>query len=553
MNKEMNIEALVRPNILALRPYSSARSEFSGSAAVLLDANESAYGAPCGYSHADNLQRYPDPLQKELRGLLAEQLGLSREQVFIGNGSDEAIDLLVRIFCRPGQDSILITPPTYGMYEVAAGIHDLQIIRVPLTASFALDAAPMRAALTQNPKLTFLCSPNNPTANLLDRSLMLQIVKESASIVVVDEAYIDFAEGESVLSTLQDCPNLVVLRTFSKARGLAGLRVGIALASPQIIRLMDKVKAPYNLNSLSQRLACNALQRKDWLARSVALVKEQRALLIAELNKLESVQQVYPSDANFLLVKFKSPAEAMKSLQAAGVIVRDRSTTPGCEYCLRISVGSVAENQQLLRALRGESLENATQLRRASVSRVTKETEIRVEVSLDGSGQAQICTGLGFFDHMLEQIARHSGVDLSIQVRGDLQVDEHHSVEDCAIALGEALRQALGDKAGIARYAFALPMDEADAHVLLDLSGRSFLRWEASFSRERVGDLPTELFSHFFRSLSDALKATLHVRAQGENEHHKIEAIFKAFARCLRQAVQIEDASGALPSTKGQL
>ena len=360
-----------------------------------------------------------------------------------------------------------------------------------------------------------------------------------------------------MISLLDDYPNLVVLQTLSKAWGMAGLRIGLAIARPEIVSLMSKVKYPYNLNILSQEMALSKLDEAR-LSRRVSEIIAQRIRLARELPNCPSVKRIYPSEANFLLVRFDEPDAMYQRLLDAGVIVRNRSRVPGCEGCLRITVGTPAENDRLLEALGMDLPQPSTETkvlggRHAFVRRVTRETSVLLDLNLDKPGLSDISTGLPFLDHMLEQIPHHGGVSLRVKADGDLEVDEHHTMEDVAIALGEALSAALGDKRGIGRYGFALPMDDCDALVLLDFGGRTDLRWMVDYDRESVGGIPAEMFRHFFQSLCSGARCNLHIEARGENAHHKTEAIFKAFARSLRMAVAQSPFPYEIPSSKGVL
>lgn len=341
------LTSLVRPNILRLKPYSSARSEFAGDAEVFLDANENAFGSPAG----NGFNRYPDPLQAELKRLISEGNGLDADQIFMGNGSDEAIDLLLRIFCEPGVDEVIICPPTYGMYRVAAEINDVGVKEVPLTADLGLDAAAVLAAQTARTKLIFICSPNNPTGNLMERADVLRLLAEFRGIVVVDEAYIHFAGAPSLAAELDRSPNLVVLQTLSKAWGMAGLRIGMAFSSPAIISLMNAVKPPYNVSSIAQCAAAEAIQDRSNVDKWVAQILTERTRLTRGLADLALVEKVFPSDANFVLVKMKDAGSVYRYLLNEGVVVRDRSSVQLCEGCLRITVGTGGENTRLLNAL----------------------------------------------------------------------------------------------------------------------------------------------------------------------------------------------------------
>jgi len=365
------------------------------------------------------------------------------------------------------------------------------------------------------------------------------------AIVVVDEAYSDFA-GKSWIAEIGHYPNLVVVQTFSKARGMAGIRLGMAFGNPEILAVLDRIKPPYNVNILTQQVALKALSTFDPSV-ITALVEERKKMEI-ELPKLPQVVKVYPSDANFLLVEFKEAKSTYDALVKEGIVVRDRSSQVA--NALRLTVGTQEENERLLVALSGKKLKTKNE-RIGKVRRKTSETDIEIEVNLDSNKGTSISTGLGFFDHMLDQVSKHGKIGLKIDVKGDLHIDEHHTIEDTALALGEAFLQALGDKRGIERYGYMLPMDDCLAQVALDFGGRPWLVWETEFKREKVGELPTELFYHFFKSFSDTAKCNLNIKAKGENEHHKIEAIFKAFARAMKMAVRKE--GDELPSTKGIL
>lgn len=555
----MNIEdvlKLVRPNILGLEAYSTARDDCgSNQPEIFLDANENPYN--------NGINRYPDPHQKALKAKVAEIKGISADSLFIGNGSDEAIDLVYRVFCVPGASNAVSIAPSYGMYEVAAAMNDIEFRKVQLRPDFSMDTEAMLSAADSKTRLMFICSPNNPTGNSFPAEQIEELLERFGGVVVLDEAYIDFSVRPSLASLVKRYPNLIVLQTLSKAWGMAGLRIGLAVADPAVISLMSKVKYPYNINVVAQKMALMKLDEaaKD---KAVAEIVGQRFRLEKELRKCPEVKGIYSSDANFLLVRFDNPDEVYGRLLAGGVIVRNRSKVPGCEGCLRITVGTPAENDRLLRllaspvtepvevALRCQGIEKLGE-RHVRIVRDTKETKITLELDLDSMGSGRISTGLPFFDHMLEQIPNHGGVALSIDAKGDLQVDEHHTIEDVGIVLGETINAALGSKLGIARYGFVLPMDDCDAAVLLDFGGRIDFRWNAEFKREKVGDVPTEMFSHFFQSVCAGAKCNLHIWAEGVNEHHKAEAIFKAFARALRMAVAKTPFPYELPSSKGIL
>jgi histidinol-phosphate aminotransferase len=341
----MNLKELVRPNIWGLEPYSCARNEFSGKASVYLDANESPYN--CDY------HRYPDPMQVLLKKRIAEIKKLQPSQIMIGNGSDESIDLAFRIFCEPGKDNVVAIEPTYGMYKVCADINNVEYRKVLLDENFQLDAGKLLAATDARTKLIFLCSPNNPSGNLLNRGEMQKIVENFRGIVLIDEAYVDFSGEPSWVNDLDKYPNLIIFHTFSKAWGLAYLRCGLAFASGEIIGLFNKVKYPYNLSGLIQHIVLEELRigddfKKGW----VQLILDEREPLVEELKALPVVEKVYPSDANFLLVKVTDAGKIYKKLAGKGIIVRNRSNISLCDNCLRITVGTEEENQILIDALK---------------------------------------------------------------------------------------------------------------------------------------------------------------------------------------------------------
>jgi len=343
-----NLNELLRPNIRDLVPYSSARDEFKGEASVYLDANENSLGSPLLKWY----NRYPDPLQMAVKEKLTTIKGVTPEHIFLGNGSDECIDVLIRAFCEPGMDNILIVPPTYGMYEVSAHINNVQIKKVPLTPDFQLDLPAMEEAVDDFTKIIFLCSPNNPTGNSLHRGAVEALLNNYFGLVVVDEAYINFSRQRSFLSDLQEYPNLVVLQTLSKAWGLAALRVGMAFASKEIIDVMNKVKPPYNINQASQELVLKALDEVEQVNEMIRVLVEERGRLERELPSLTIVQKVYPSDANFLLVKVRDAKKVYQYLLDKGIVVRDRSSVILCDDCLRITVGTEKENSELIEALK---------------------------------------------------------------------------------------------------------------------------------------------------------------------------------------------------------
>jgi histidinol-phosphate aminotransferase len=344
---EFNLDSLVRDNIKKMTAYSSARHEFTGNASVYLDANENSFGSPL----PDNFNRYPDPLQMRVKEKLSKIKGVPPQNIFLGNGSDEAIDLLYRIFCEPGRDNAIIFPPTYGMYEVCGEMNDVKIKKVNLTKEYQLNIEEIETAIDAFTRLIFICSPNNPTGNSINRTDVEIILNNFDGIVVIDEAYINYSKQRSFIAELTEYPNLVVMQTLSKAWGLAGLRLGMAFASQPIIDLMNKVKYPYNINTATQLLVLDALNNIDWVNEHIAITIIEREKLKNELLNLSITKDVYPSDANFLLVKMKNAGNIYEQLCEKGIIVRDRSKIVLCEDSLRITIGTEDENKMLIEAL----------------------------------------------------------------------------------------------------------------------------------------------------------------------------------------------------------
>ena len=340
----MNINSLLRSNIRDLQPYSCARDEFKGEASVYLDANENPYNAP--------YNRYPDPLQWEVKELLSKVKSVAAENIFLGNGSDEPIDLLYRAFCEPRLDNVVAIEPTYGMYKVCASINDVEYRKVLLDEFFQFTAESLLAATNLYTKIIWLCSPNNPTGNSLIRDEIIKLLNSFEGIVVLDEAYIDFASEGSFSEFLTQYPNLVILQTFSKAWGSAAIRLGMAFASLEIIAVLNKIKYPYNINILTQKQALSALKNVDQVKAWVNTLLTERTSLIQELNKLPLVQHIYPTDANFVLVKVLDANAVYQYLVGKSIIVRNRNTVSLCMGCIRITVGSPEENRILLEKLK---------------------------------------------------------------------------------------------------------------------------------------------------------------------------------------------------------
>ncbi len=345
--KPFQIKDILRNNIRNLQPYTSARSEYSGAASVFLDANENAAGGAAGTP----FQRYPDPLQKELKQKIALLKQTDAEKIFLGNGSDEPIDLLIRAVCTPGEDNIITTTPTYGMYAVSARINDVNVKEAALTENFQLDTAALLQQIDNHTKIIFLCTPNNPTGNLMDREAIRTVLESFNGLVVIDEAYIDFTQARSWTTRLQQFSNMVVLQTFSKAWGMAGLRLGMAFADESIISVLNNIKAPYNISAATQKAALNALEKEKEVLQWIELIRKERSRLSHLLQKLPCIKTVYPSDANFLLVRTTDANALYQYLLTQGIVVRNRHSQPGCNNCLRITIGTPEENDTLIQAL----------------------------------------------------------------------------------------------------------------------------------------------------------------------------------------------------------
>jgi histidinol-phosphate aminotransferase len=346
------LDRLLRENIRNLVPYSSARDDFSGEARVFLDANENSLGSPLTKWY----NRYPDPHQKKLKEALSRIKGIPPKNIFLGNGSDECIDILYRAFCNPGVDNVIINPPTYGMYEVSAAINEVEIRKSPLMEDFQLDLIHLENLADEHTKIIWICSPNNPTANSMRREDIEIILNNFGGLVVIDEAYINFSRQRSFIPELSEYPNLVILQTLSKAWGLAGLRLGMAFASESIIEVYNRIKPPYNIGQATQDLALRALDETEQVNEMIRNIVELRSALEKNLAELKPVLQIYPSDANFLLVKVTDPKRIYQYLLDQGIVVRDRSNVMLCEGCLRITVGTEKENAELVNKLRSFTL-----------------------------------------------------------------------------------------------------------------------------------------------------------------------------------------------------
>jgi histidinol-phosphate aminotransferase/imidazoleglycerol-phosphate dehydratase/histidinol-phosphatase len=549
-------ERLARPEILRLAPFdiaANANAAF-GSDAIKLDANENPYPPLSDGSLAAGLNRYPEPQPARLVRAMAALYGVAPENLIVTRGADDAIDILVRTFCRGGEDAVSICTPTFSAYGHFAALQGARLVEVPLDARFDFDSDRFVAAVggEANLKLAFICAPNNPTGNVVPLDQVEAVCRALPNtIVVLDEAYIEFSEQESGAELAAATENLVVLRTLSKAYGLAGARVGALIGHPATIAMAARALPPYPLPSLSIEAAVSALapSRRAVHQERIARIKADRDRLAPLFAASPIVRHVRNGGGNFLFLEVEDPAGLAKKLNSLGIRARFRpNAAPGG---LRITVGTDAENQAALAAFGVSSSDEPA--RRAEVVRDTKETKIAVAINLDRPAPRRIDTGIPFYDHMLDQVAAHGNFSLVLSCEGDIEIDAHHSLEDCAIAFGTSLSRALGERRGIGRFGFSLPMDETEAHVLIDLSGRPYTVFEGSFEASHIGAYPTEMTRHIFRSLADSLGAAIHVRVTGDNDHHKTEACFKAFGRALRQAVGREGDRNAMPSTKGVL
>ncbi len=346
-----NIDQLIRENIKKLKPYSSARDEFNGVANIFLDANENSLGSPLDNEY----NRYPDPYQLEVKQTIAGLKNIAVENIFIGNGSDECIDLLYRCFCNPAKDNVVICPPTYGMYEVSGSINDIEIRKAVLQENFQLDLKAISSQVDRNTKIIWICSPNNPTGNSIDHEDIYFLLKTFRGLVVIDEAYIDFSAGVSFLNNLKSYPNLIVLQTLSKAWGLAALRLGMAFASAEIITVLNKVKPPYNISGATQKIVLEALQQSEKVKEKIKELVSLRTFLQTELLNISLIEKIYYSDANFLLVRMVDPGSIYQYLITKGIVVRNRNSIILCEGCLRITVGTKQENDLLIKTLKNYS------------------------------------------------------------------------------------------------------------------------------------------------------------------------------------------------------
>ncbi|HET6850310.1 MAG TPA: imidazoleglycerol-phosphate dehydratase HisB [Gaiellales bacterium] len=533
------MSGLVRADLAALEPYrwqeGWERHVPEGTPVVRLDQNTQGrppawYAGAAARLAAIGVNGYPDSRYTALREAAAAYAGFPPEQIVVTAGADEALMLCALLALSPG-DRAYARTPAYAVYG-----------SVTRLAGASLDDEPDGA------QLTWVCSPHNPTGE----DAPGDVPAPGGGLVVIDQAYLEFG-GTDLSGLVRERDDVVVVRTLSKGFALAGIRVGYLIAPPPLARALEAVRPPGSISSLSNALALRALSDLETMRADVAATVRERERLAAAL--AAAGWRVHPSCTNFLLADTgeDSTAWALRLL-GAGIVVRTFDALP---TCLRITVGTPADNDLLLRTLGFEPQPEPQdeRPRTGTVHRRTRETAIDVEWTLDGSGEAGITTGIGFLDHMLTALAFHSLTDLRLMCAGDLWVDEHHTVEDVAIALGQALDAALGDRAGIVRYGDArAPLDEALCHATVDLGGRGHSAVGLRLTGERIGELPASLIPHFFDSLSRAGRLAIHLEGSGEDDHHVVEAAFKSLALALRRAVAVDEArAGALPSTKGSV
>ncbi len=514
-----NLQWPIRIARPAIAEFSAYAARGGATVALHLDANEAPW-APPPVLGADGYNRYPAQQPKALLARLADLYGVAEQRLMLGRGADEAIEVLLRTFCEAGQDSVLICPPTFGYYETCARIQGAGIIEAPLNDDFSYNGERIMAAVRagqEGLKIVFLCSPNNPSGNSIDLKIVVELCQEFPEIlIVVDEAYNEFSDQPSFIDLQDEYQNLVVLRTLSKAYALAGVRAGVAIADPRVIALMLKVLPPYPIPRPVEDAVTSALSPSAMMVHEARLTlwKSERVRVAKALKGSRFVTKIYPSDANFLLLDITDEQALMKGLRKSQIRIRRYGKTlPGK---IRISIGSPEENDIALAAF-GVAIASQTPDRTGEVHRKTKETDIAVRVNLDDPSITKIATGIGFYDHMLEALAKHGGFGLVLSCKGDLHIDGHHTIEDCALALGAALKQALGNKQGIGRFgaAMLIPMDEAQAQVAIDLSGRPAMGFVGEFPTERVGDFASEMCPHVFESLAQTLGAAIQINVTG--------------------------------------
>jgi histidinol-phosphate aminotransferase len=547
----------------AYKPPLEGRAPF-----LRLDFNESTQGPPRSVldalrtASADELARYPE--YGDFKKDLAKWLGLQPDEVLPTNASDEGIRVVMDAVVEAGSQ-VVLPVPTFAMFRFYAQLAGAQLVEVPYRPDFSFPLEEVLAAIGPRTRLVVLVNPNNPTGTPVPRAAIEKILERALSAcVLVDEAYFPIHEETSL--DLLGRGNVVVLRTFSKAFGLAGCRIGVIASARENVAVLSKVASPYSVATPGVLAARAALRDPGYVkaaAESMRVARDELARRLAA----RSVKH-HAGAANFVLVNAGSKercARIVAALKTRGVLVRDRSSDPGLAGWFRVSPGTLEDVARFEEAFAASLAEldgraapaapaPAPRARSAQVRRDTRETRIQLRLALDGAGRGDVHGPIGFFDHLLEAFAKHGLFDLGLAVAGDVHVDQHHTVEDVGIVLGEGFRQALGDGKGIARAgSFAFPMEESLAIVAIDIAGRPQLVYDVTFSSKHVGDLEVGLLSEFFHGFARGLKANVHVKMPyGENDHHKAEAIFKAFAKAVKQAVALEErASGAVPSTKG--
>ena len=579
----MEIEALFSPFVHNLEPYQPPDWPALAAAAgvpldrlVRLDANECPYGplpaARRALAGVDELRFYPS--YGPLKQAVARYAGVEPGSVVLTNGGDEAIDLAVRLFLAPGEAAI-VNPPAFGTYRASIEAHRGGVLSAPRNDDFSLDLPAIEALAAGSgqarPKLLFVTSPGNPDGQPIPLATLRRLLALPLA-VLVDQAYVEFG-GPDAAPLLAEYENLLILRSFSKWAGFAGLRLGYVLAAPPVAAALDALRQPYSVNAAAIAAAQATLEE-------LPLARERNAAIVAERERLCQALAALPGvrplsgEANFVFCRFgggRSGREIARALAEHGILIRAFSD-PRLADAVRITVGLPEQHRALLAALAALLDPGGTGVdylpagatpapaslpgqRRATLHRQTAETDVSVTLALDGSGRHTADTGLGFLDHMLAQLAAHGLFDLEVRARGDLQVDEHHTVEDVAIALGQAMDQALGERRGLVRMgqAFA-PMDEALARVVVDLSGRPYAVIEARFDTPHIGAVGTDLLVHFLETLAVHGRLALHAQVlYGRNDHHRAEALFKALGRALDAATRLDPRRGGVPSTKGVL
>jgi histidinol-phosphate aminotransferase len=579
----MKIDSLISAHVQGLKPYEppdwegvASRAGLAPDHLIRMDANENLFGPSPNVAAAlarfDAYGLYPD--YRALTAAVAEYAAVEPEQVVLGNGGDEIIDLAVRLFCEAGS-RVIVCPPAFSMYATSALANHCQVVSIPRREDFSVDVPAIEALFEGGPedaapRLLILTSPGNPDGLAVPQDAIRRLLRLPLA-VLVDEAYVEFG-GETAIPLLATHTNLLILRSFSKWAGMAGLRLGFAVSTPEVAAMMARLRPPYNVSAAAVVAALATLDDIAYVQSTIARTVSERDRLRAALGELSGVN-VVPSLANFLLIRLRERTgrEVASALAQQGILVRSFSDQSLLD-ALRITIGRPAQNDALFRAL-GSILrgEDATQdslpltadqsrtpgptIRHGSCQRETRETAVSVSLHLDGTGAHQVETGLGFLDHMLAQIASHGLFDLTVRASGDLHVDDHHTVEDVAICLGQALSKALGDRAGIVRMGHAYaPMDEALARVAIDLSGRPYAVMDFKFSGPRIGTVDSDLIIHFIETLAFHARMTLHAHLlSGRNDHHKAEALFKALGRALDAASRLDPRRQGVPSTKGVL